>query len=401
MLPLSTEAVLALHAAAIRLGLADRRGALLAGIDPSFVASLRISSIPADQLLSDLHALNDVRQLADGTEPLLQWAQNVIAVVGTGRDTAVFAQLLQRHGRASTSEETTPLLGPKTSAPSDPAAPDLLMRIEHWHGARPAQFAYFRTSDGLVKAYTALELRLNIAFFNGCADDLIVNRFLCRTMRYRPVAEERVVVQTKAKGLFTPEKLLFCPRPYSLTDVDVFRGKALHVRSREVELLRAKLSSKAQPGLYELLFFAEAMCAGRRVTFTSDIFSLFVANGREDAAQLQVWGKHYDDPVERLLDLPESLWRRISSPVVWPMLRYLGPLPSEILGRLPYPNAWTVREEVGAMGPGGGASFDGSNVSEVLTLPGPVNEHRYRVEDAIARADDLRALGLWPRQPSR
>jgi hypothetical protein len=385
MKPLSPDAVHRLFAAAIELELPHRREALMAGINRQFVASLRSTERPGDQTLCDINALNDAGELDDGTVPLARWLQNGLAIAGARRGAEVLEEMLRSGRLLATGKETTPLLAPRSRPFSrDSAAKGVVLRIEHWHGDRPAQFAYVQTAAGQVrKAYTDLEFRLDIAIANTGRDEAIASRLLCRTIRYHSASGGRVLIQEKAKGLFTPQQFFFCPLAAPLAEVNILGKRAVRIRGRQMDLLRAKLSRKAEPGLYDLQFCAEVHCGGRRLVLTSDIFTLFVRHGGEDAAHVWVHGKHYDDPALRLLDLPRDLWQKISSPVVWPVFRWLGPLPSEVVSGAPVHSTWLLRDEVGTVFAERDAVFPGTNVTAVLQLPGPVREPQFSLAEAV------------------
>lgn len=91
------EEILALHSACISSGLATARSSLMAGIAPGFVASLPEIGAPSQQVLSDLHSLNAVGLLADGTSPFETWLSNAIVLTGLRTESAVFKVMLERH----------------------------------------------------------------------------------------------------------------------------------------------------------------------------------------------------------------------------------------------------------------------------------------------------------------
>lgn len=66
---LSRDDIAQLHQAALALGLADRRAALLAGFPPTMLAALPRATIPAEQLLQDLSAFNLTQEYVDGQLP--------------------------------------------------------------------------------------------------------------------------------------------------------------------------------------------------------------------------------------------------------------------------------------------------------------------------------------------
>lgn len=90
------EEVLKLHAAALAARLAESRSALLAGIDPGFVARLPREASPSDQLLRDLDMLNAMGEgLADGRGPLVTWLANAHALAAAYGAAAVFEAALE------------------------------------------------------------------------------------------------------------------------------------------------------------------------------------------------------------------------------------------------------------------------------------------------------------------
>lgn len=94
LLRLNSDQILKLHDAAVRARLFDARDTLLAGIDPAFVAVLPVKPSPIQQILSDLHVLNDAEVLADGTVPLQLWLKNAIAITEALKEATVFEEFL-------------------------------------------------------------------------------------------------------------------------------------------------------------------------------------------------------------------------------------------------------------------------------------------------------------------
>lgn len=82
--------------AALALGFASERKALLAGLHPGFVASLPVSPSPSSQLLTDLHELNRTGPLVDDTVPLAAWLGNALSLIGPRREGELFERLLAR-----------------------------------------------------------------------------------------------------------------------------------------------------------------------------------------------------------------------------------------------------------------------------------------------------------------
>jgi hypothetical protein len=78
------------------LASADVRPLLFEGIAPSFTAKLRVFPEPRYQLVSDLHGMNRVESLPDGTTPLEIWLRNALVLVA---DPAAVTTLQRVHDR--------------------------------------------------------------------------------------------------------------------------------------------------------------------------------------------------------------------------------------------------------------------------------------------------------------
>jgi hypothetical protein len=111
---LPPDDITALHAAALQCGLERYRGVLLAGLAPSFVATLRSGPTASAQLALDLEAMNRVERLADGTVPLQLWLSNAMHLSGPRREAEVFRRALDVLVR-------TVAVQPRSTAPSPPA----------------------------------------------------------------------------------------------------------------------------------------------------------------------------------------------------------------------------------------------------------------------------------------
>src|SRR5689334_20169748 len=98
MVVLSPDQILSLHEAVVRTRLTDSRAALLGGIAPGFVDSLPSAPNPGGQILSDLHALNAVAALSDGSVPIVTWLRNAARLAGSRREARVFRELLGAEG---------------------------------------------------------------------------------------------------------------------------------------------------------------------------------------------------------------------------------------------------------------------------------------------------------------
>lgn len=69
-----------IHQAAVDAHLTASRDELLGGLPASIVASLPMAASRAGQILGDLHALNEIGQLDDGSSPLAAWLANAAAL---------------------------------------------------------------------------------------------------------------------------------------------------------------------------------------------------------------------------------------------------------------------------------------------------------------------------------
>lgn len=91
---LSHESILRVHRTAVSAGLTTNRVGLLAGLPRNVVASLPQSTVPSEQLLSDLDALNKAAPLADHTLPLAVWLKNAVALASVREEASTFEQVL-------------------------------------------------------------------------------------------------------------------------------------------------------------------------------------------------------------------------------------------------------------------------------------------------------------------
>src|SRR5262245_54192377 len=90
------EDISALYNAAIAAGLTAQRTGLLEHIDPAFVAGLSTNPSPAGQIYTDLHALNALEALADGSVPLHTWLANARNLTASRSESALFQSTLAR-----------------------------------------------------------------------------------------------------------------------------------------------------------------------------------------------------------------------------------------------------------------------------------------------------------------
>ncbi len=99
---LSHDEILSLRAAVVSARLAGSRIPLLAGIDPTFVASLPVANAPVEQIACDLDALNGTGLLLDGSLPLRTWLKNAAAFTEARREGSVFREALAMVERFAT-----------------------------------------------------------------------------------------------------------------------------------------------------------------------------------------------------------------------------------------------------------------------------------------------------------
>lgn len=116
---LTHDEILELRDAAISSGLAQRRSALLAGINPGFKEGMGVAGAPGDQILTDLVALRDVCVLRDGSAPLDVWLRNAVALAGQREEASVFERALR------VSAVTNPPPRAPPFVPQDMTQPDL------------------------------------------------------------------------------------------------------------------------------------------------------------------------------------------------------------------------------------------------------------------------------------
>lgn len=108
-----------LHAAAITSGI--DRDALLSGINRSFTSSIPRLSSRAAQILRDLHEIESVGQLSDGTSPLRTWLLNASRLSALRSEEKVFQRALALLDPEIVAAQTRPIAPP--APPSAAPAP--------------------------------------------------------------------------------------------------------------------------------------------------------------------------------------------------------------------------------------------------------------------------------------
>jgi hypothetical protein len=112
-----------LHAAVIQARLGESRASLFAGVDPQFVAGLARASIPGEQLLLDLDALNSAGILENGSMPLAIWLDNALTLAGLREEASIFRAVLARCTASRDLVSTAPAhLAPKVEVEAEAEA---------------------------------------------------------------------------------------------------------------------------------------------------------------------------------------------------------------------------------------------------------------------------------------
>jgi hypothetical protein len=94
---LSEQDIIEIYEAAVTMRLVESRTALMAGTRPDFVATLPSATNQAAQTLSDLHALNEIESLADGSCPLSTWLLNATALAGPRKEAWILKAFLNEN----------------------------------------------------------------------------------------------------------------------------------------------------------------------------------------------------------------------------------------------------------------------------------------------------------------
>lgn len=93
-----------LHKLAVGLGLADNRDALMAGLDGGFVAQLKLTQSPSQQLFQDLDGLNSADELTNGQRPLETWLCNAETLVQPKVEARKFRSFLAKSRKTGVSK---------------------------------------------------------------------------------------------------------------------------------------------------------------------------------------------------------------------------------------------------------------------------------------------------------
>lgn len=256
----------------------------------------------------------------------------------------------------------------------------------------PRELAYFRL-DGMIKAYTACEFKLQMLFTNKASEEVIVHTLKCKTMRYLPLEQCRVLCQVKMKGIIQPEKMVYQPSTVPSGEVSVFEEVVLKVKSNTLEIICAELSTGCRPGYYELEFIAEASTVQGTQRVSSPIFPLFIQGENHDVAHLQVIGKHYDEPASAILNLDSDNWKILTAKkrdkILW-----LGPTIPEITVRNQSYSQWNIRSQPLTLHAESSAIPEGDPQTEI-DLQVKVTEELFSVKMASDRGSGNWAPSQW------
>lgn len=113
---LSDERIRSLHTAAVGARLTEQRAALFERVNKHFYGSIARAPTEAAQLLIDLHRMNEIDALTDGSVPLEAWLSQAVLLTTSLPQQQEFQDALHELRRVLQQSKPTPS-GPKTSAP--------------------------------------------------------------------------------------------------------------------------------------------------------------------------------------------------------------------------------------------------------------------------------------------
>jgi len=188
----------------------------------------------------------------------------------------------------------------------------------------PFSYDYFKLDNKLIKAYTEKDFKLVASIRNTTKSDVIIKEVNVRTMDYKLTTDIRVFRQRMAQGLIQPIKLNFIPRSSTNGKINLIEGSLIEVKQFENEYLEFNLSSATKSGYYELIFEISFLEDGVNKILYSPVFPLHVISESNDSIKLDVKGKYYDTPAQKILELKERIWNRIKQDEDT-YIRFLGP----------------------------------------------------------------------------
>ena len=92
---LSQEEVRRVHDAVVRGGL--QPSAARCGLDPRLTATLPMYENRSAQLLGDIHELNRIGRLSDGTQAAKVWLRTAMTLLGPRAEAAALGRLLKKN----------------------------------------------------------------------------------------------------------------------------------------------------------------------------------------------------------------------------------------------------------------------------------------------------------------
>lgn len=206
----------------------------------------------------------------------------------------------------------------------------------------PHEFAYFLRDGNFEKWRTDFDFKHILTLFNACRWPLIIRSMKVRTISYQPLPE-RILVQLGPKGDFHPLLLRYTPSQIEGRDVEILAPNMLRLVHRETEAHCLEVNHPVAPGCYELQLVVKYDGNGRIWESHGRPFRLcactdLIENSTADPGnrlRLHIVRKHYDLLARRLLELPESDWRRINSARHSDALLCLGPTMMDAIERRP------------------------------------------------------------------
>ncbi|WP_430965271.1 hypothetical protein [Spongiimicrobium sp. 2-473A-2-J] len=188
----------------------------------------------------------------------------------------------------------------------------------------PFSYDYFKLDNELIKSFTEKDFKLVATISNLTKSDVVIKEVNVRTINYKSTKDIRVFRQGMAQGIIKAIQLNFIPKNSINGNINLIEGSLIEVKQSENEYLEFNLSSEAKSGYYELIFEISFTENGINKTLFSPIFPLHIINATNDCVRLEVKGKYYDTPVQKILDLEERIWKRIKQDEDI-YLRFLGP----------------------------------------------------------------------------
>lgn len=278
--------------------------------------------------------------------------------------------------------------GPMVFRPTSRLSLDLV----HHHDP-PGEFDFLPVGETALKTFTDADFRLWACVTNGSAGPAHVLSLQVETKAYRPW-NGRVLRLVKPKGVFEPPELLFKPsrRPGARREL-MKSGRAIQLAARDTQVLVLPLDPTTPPGLYEFFFRARGHVDGRGCEVFSGRFQVHIQSPDCDLLQLWVMGRHYEEPVQELLDLPAGQWDRLKELSREPDSQiYLGPTWHEVMLEKP-DDRWLIRRFPVEPRPDGSANFKVEAPSTpVLELETPLRQPHDTLKDMTARVEANGAL---------